>query len=264
MARKSAAKPAAPAADAPTPPFDAPSAAEFAEMRRQLGALTSQLATVSHAYSDLKAATGGITLLAPEETPVYELTAPWYSPDDVYYPAGTQVEDITGSIIPNENMVPLNEAAELRMEEYLARLPHQGTPPMEYIIEAAMQLRPREGDDPRLLAAYHGEVLKHAMVLKAKSEGRIAPEPGDRPRLPLRMPTRQSDAPIMSNTRIRQGDRFDADYRARFMPGTTRSARPAVTRQHQAAPAAAERVAPVLGTVPSHPLGNVGPGVQAH
>ncbi len=237
----------------------APTAEEFADLRHQLAAL-------SNAYSELKQATGGLTLLPPEETPVYELTQPWFSPDDVYYPAGTQVEDITGSIVPNEFMIPLNAAAEARLTEYLSVLPHQGTPSMEYIIEAAMTLRPREGDDPRLAAQYHGEVLKRAMELKYKAEGRLAREPGDRPRLPIRLPTKPGQVPIMPNTRIRQvvaEDRFDG-YRGRFMPGMgpLQNARPSATRMRQPAPSAAERVAPVLGTVSSHPLGNVGPGVQ--
>lgn len=266
MTRKS--KPAAkPAAAAPPHASTnaqqaAPTAEDFAEMRRQLAAVSGQLAGVSAAYTELKQATGGVTLLPPDETPVYELTQPWFSPDDVYYPAGAQVEDITGEICPNEFMIPLNEAAEIRMTEYLQRLPMQGTPSMDHIIEAAMTLRPRDGDDPRLAAAYHGEVLKRAMELKYRAEGRLPPEPGDRPRLPVRMPVRQGAAPIMPNTNIREGDRFGNDYRGRFMPGQTRGARPSATRMRQAAPSAAERTAPVLGTVPSQPLGTVQAGAR--
>jgi hypothetical protein len=255
MARSRAAE--APRMEAPAPAAQAATAEDVAALRRQLADLTD-------AYSGLKAATGGLTILQPDETPVYELTQPWYSPDDVYYPAGTQVEDVTGSIVPNEFMVPLNEAAEDRMTEYLQRLPTQGTPNLEFIIQAAMELRPREGDDPRLAAEYNARVLERAMMLKFKAEGRLAPEPGDRPRLPVRMPVRQGETPIMPNTNIRQGDRFGGDYRSRFMPGQTRGQRPAATRMRQVAPSAAERVAPVLGTVASQPLGNVGPGVQAY
>lgn len=234
----------------------APTIEEFAALRQEL-------AVLSAAYGDLKAATGGVTILAPEETPVYELTQPWFSPDDVYYPAGTQVEDITGSIVPNEFMIPLNAAAEARIEEYLTRLPTYGTPSIEHIIEAAMRLRPREGDDPALAAQYHGRVLEEAMRLKFKAEGRLAPEAGDRPRVALKMPTREGDAPIMPNTHIRQGDRFGQDYRSRFMPGTTRStSRGPATRARQPALSAAERVAPVLGSVPSQPLGTVPPGTR--
>jgi hypothetical protein len=239
-----------------------PASDEIAALRRELAAMSGQLATVSEAYSELKAATGGITLLAPEDTPVYELTQPWYSPDDVYYPAGAQVEDITGEITPNEFMIPLNEAAEARMAEYLQRLPTQGTPSLDHIIQAAMELRPREGDDPRLAAEYHGRVLERAMHLKFKAEGRLPLEAGDRPRAPVRMPARQGAAPIMPNTHIREGDRFGADYRGRFMPGQTRGQRPTATRMRQAAASAAERAAPVLGTVASQPLGTVPAGAR--
>lgn len=256
------------APDAPaTPSADTISAEEARALRRQL----SQTTALAHALGEqielMRSAPVPGELLPPEEAPAYELTAPWYSPDDVYYPAGTRVEDLTGEIVPNEHMVPLNAAAEDRMVTYLTRLPTQGTPNLDHIIQAAMELRPREGEDPRLVADYHGRVLQRAMELKFKQEGKLAPEPGDRPRLPAKLPTRPGHVPIMPNTHIREGlapgDRFGAEYRGRFMPGARAGARPTSTRMRSPAPSAAERAAPVLGTVASQPLGTVGPGTQA-
>lgn len=259
------------AAPAATKVLDNPD--DIRMLREQLAAMNARLAETARvaesATAELalfKQTTGGVMFLPPEEVPAYELTQPWYSPDDVYYPAGTMVEDITGQITPNEHMIPLNAAAEDRMVAYLQKLPAQGTPNFDHIIQAAMEMRPREGDDPRIAAEYHGRVLQRAMELKYKAEGRLAREPGDRPRVPVKLPTKPGQVPIMPNTRIRQvvaEDRYGHDYRGRFMPGARENTRPASTRMRAPAPSAAERIAPVLGTVASQPLGNVGPGVQA-
>jgi|SRR5579862_1116542 len=233
----------------------------------EIRALRAELARRNHHIAALEQATGGLTVLEPEERPVYEMLEPWFSPDCVYYPTGAQVEDITGTIVPNEHMVPLNAAAEARMMEYLSALPDSGTLPRDLLIEAAMQIRPREGDDPRLVAEYHGRVVERAMELKYMREGRIKPGPGEKPpvRMPVRLPTKPGHVPVMANVRIRevhQEDRFGG-YRDRFMPGTLPQRPANVTRQRAPAQSAAEKSAPVMGTVASQPLGNVGPGVTA-
>ncbi len=246
------AKPRASARPAPMPetPYTdvrGPTAQEFAELRHQLVALTGK-------YNELKQATGGVTLLPPEEVPIYEIgEGGYYSPDDVLYPAGVQIEDITGSIIPNEQMIPLNEAAERRMAAYLQSLPRGGnTPSHELIIEAAAMVLPAfnaAGRDPlEARTELHSAILEQAMRLRMKQTGML---PGDdSPRIPLRMPQRQGPVPMMSNTRIRQTDAGD-----RFIPGPAPARGPAHTRVRSQGLAPAQKAAPPMGTVQNQTIG---------
>ena len=226
-----------------------PSAADFAAMR-------VQLATLTHNYNELKAATGGVTLLAPEEVPIYEIgEGGYYSADDVMYPAGIQIEDVTGAIIPNEGMIPLNAPAERRMEAYLRSLPKGGhTPSHELIIEAAAMVLPSydaAGRDPlEAKTALHSAILDQAMRLRMKQQGML---PGnDAPRLAVR-PQRSGPAPMMSNTRIRQGDVFDRGHLAG--PGSAPARGPIQTRVRAVPLAPAQKSAPPMGTVQNQTIG---------
>ena len=242
-------------------------------LREEMAVMSRQLAEAAHLAESATAELGALrqhTLapLPPDETPVYELIQPWFSPDCVYYPAGTQVEDITGTITPNEHMVPLNAAAETRMLDYLSTLPDSGALSTEHIVQAAMEMRPREGDDPRLVAEYHGRVLQRAMEIRFEREGKLAPRPGERPapRMPLRLPTRPGTVPVMGHTRIRNvepDERLSDAYRGRFAPGAPLARPAAATRQRSAPVSAAQREAPVYGGPSSSNIGSVGPGVQA-
>ncbi len=210
-------------------PEPGPSAREFAELRQQLLALTGK-------YNELKQATGGVTLLAPEEVPVYEIgPGGYYSPDDVLYPPGVQIEDITGSIIPNEDMIPLNDAAERRMAAYLASLPRTGSGPVkaELWIEATAAVLPTfngAGMSPvERDAELHRLVLAQVQRIRAHEMGLT-----DAPmRLPVRAP-RSGPVPLMSNSRIRG---------------------PQYTRQRAPALAAAQKAAPHMGTVQNQTIG---------
>lgn len=223
-----------------------PSAAEFAEMRRALVALTGR-------YNELKEATGGVTLLAPEEVPIYEIgEGGYYSADDVLYPAGIQIEDITGSIIPNEQMIPLNAAAERRMSAYLQSLPRGGgATNHELLLEAAMMIAhtfDAKGRDP--VAAkleFNKLVLDQASRLQMKAAGML---PGEgEPRLAVR-PQRTGAVPMMSNTRIRAGDQFGV---GQFAAPLARG--PVQTRVRAQPLAAAQKAAPPMGTVQNQTLG---------
>jgi hypothetical protein len=130
----------------------------------------------------------------------------------------------------------------------------------ELIIQASYELRNVEFATPK---QRNEAVLKRAMELKYRSEGRLMPLDA-RDHIPIKLPQRNDGAPIMPNVRVHQvvaEDRFDG-YRDRFMPGMRRGQRPTATRMRAAAPSAAERPAPVLGTVQSQPIGRVGPGVH--
>ena len=235
--------------DRAEPAAAGPTAEDFAALRRQLGALT-------HQYNELKSATGGVTLLAPEEVPIYEIgEGGYYSPDDVLYPPGVQIEDITGSIIPNEQMIPLNDAAERRMAAYLKSLPAGGqTPSHELIIEAAAMVLPAynaSGRDPlEAKAELQRQILDQAVRLRMKQNGML---PGNAdPRLQVRSPHRVGPVPLMSNTRIRQTD-FDGGRGV--LPGPAPTRGPLQTRVRNAAVAPASKAAPPMGTVQNQTIG---------
>lgn len=227
-----------------------PSAREFAELRQQLVALTGQ-------YNELKQATGGVTLLSPEEVPIYEIgEGGYYSPDDVLYPAGVQIEDITGSIIPNEQMIPLNAPAERRMAAYLAhldKLAPGATNNSEMFLEAAMMVahtfdaRGRNPVEAKL--EFNKLVLDEMGRLQMKQRGML---PDNTPRLPV-MPQRQGPVPMMSNTRIRNADGNGLFPDRVGMPAPQRG--PLHTRVRAAAVDPANKAAPPMGTIQNQTLG---------
>lgn len=227
------------------PEVPGPSAAEFAEMRRALIALTGQ-------YNELKEATGGVTLLAPEEVPIYEIgEGGYYSADDVLYPAGIQIEDITGSIIPNEQMIPLNAAAERRMSAYLHSLPRHGASAVsaELWIEATAAVLPTfngSGMSPMDRdAELHRLVLAQVSKIRAKEMGLsdVAAH------LPVR-PQRAGPVPMMSNTRIRAGDQFGVGQIAAPL-----ARGPVQTRVRAQPLAPAQKAAPPMGSVANQTIG---------
>jgi len=179
----------------------------------------------------------------PEE-PFYECIEPFYSADDVYYPAGARFVDVTGEMVPNEQMIPLNAAAEERMSEYLASLPHaQRTPTLENLVQAAMKVRPREGDDPKLMAEFQSRMLREAIELQHGVSAEHLSPASPRP-----VPRSRANVPMMPNTRIVGGE-------------PSRGARPGATRFMQEPVAAANKTTRAMGTVQSNPLGTEQAGV---
>lgn len=177
----------------------------------------------------------------PTTNPVYEILEPgFYSSDDVYYPVGAQVEDLLGTMIPNECMVPMNAAARERSEAYIASLPEgRRTPNLGTIVETAMKMRPREGDDPNRMADFAGRLLAEAFRADYGADpsgGRSAPQ----------MPVKRDGVPLMPNTRIGKGGSPQA-------PGSTRVARLPLPPGLKTTRA--------MGTVQSNPLGTEMSGV---
>lgn len=225
------------------------SAAEFAELRSQFAALAGK-------YDELKQATGGVTLLPADEVPIYEIgEGSYYSPDDAFYPPGVQIEDITGSIVPNEQMIPLNEPAERRMSAYLTQLQRFGTSTAnnhEMFLEAAMMvahtfdakgMNPVDGK-----LEFNRRVLDEISRLQMKQRGML---PDNTPRLAV-MPQRHGPVPMMSNTRIRDAD-ANGLYDRVGAPAPQRG--PVHTRVARGPVAAANKAVPAMGTVNNQTLG---------
>ena len=180
---------------------EAGKAAAEAEIR----AKDAEIAARDDQVADLAAAAGPMPL--PEhEQPVFEIAGPgsFFSNDCVLYPPGSIIRDIYGDLPLNTEMIPCNEPAKLRLDEYLSTLPGEGQVSTELILESAFELRPKEGEDPIALAAFQAKALELALIKKFKAEGRIPPGPGERVRPDRPQPVRYSaDIPIMTNTRIR-------------------------------------------------------------
>ena len=201
--------------------------------------LRHQLALAEQRNAQLEQIANAGAPLPPEHQTAYEiLSEGYYSPDDVLYPIGSQFIDITGAIIPNEHMIPLNAPAEKRMTEWLNSLPTQDkTPPIEHIIAAATQLRNFEGDQKEFQKAMLDLALNNAFH---GQDRKIAPKP-------VTMPARPGNVPLMSNTRIM---------------GQAPSRTAHATSLHREAIAPADKSTPVVGSR-ADLLGGVSRGVIA-
>jgi hypothetical protein len=226
----------------------------------RIAALEAALEGMAAKFGALTQATGGVTILPPEEMPIFEVgPGGYYSADDQLFPEGTQIEDVTGRMGLNENLIPLNEPAEDRIIRYVSALPKQGTPMHEYIIEAAARVLPTlsgTADTPEARAEINGKILEVASQLSLKARG-LMPDDGS-PRIPVRAPQRAGHTPIMPNTRIRH-DQSPLSHLAAPLPQRA----PQVTRVRQGAAAAASKHTPPMGTVANKTLGTVGDGVQS-
>lgn len=171
------------------------SAEDFAELMAQVKQMGQQLALVSQRNQELEAAaTGGI--LPMEDQPVYEIiNSPqgFFSADCVFYPEGAQFVDLTGSIIPNETFLPLNRAAEIKMDQWLQSLPSQTrTPPIDHILEAAMQLRDHSGDRQ----SFFTDIMHKALDLAKQNGAKVSISD------PITRPVKMSNVPLMTNSRF--------------------------------------------------------------
>lgn len=221
--------------------------AQLSAMQAQMRALTEKLAQSEAARSAAEqqmATMTGPAMLAPGEAPVYELASPYFSPDDVFYPEGAQFEDITGRIIPNEAMIPMNEPARKRVAEWINSQPGKArTPPLELIMQAAMELRPKEGAAEMPVSDFMQAVMARAI------ERHYGPNATEDMRKAPTMPRRADpNVPLMSNTRI--NNQVGA------------GARTPATRLRQAPIAPANKAAPPTGGVSTN-LGSGAPGVIA-
>lgn len=220
----------------------------------EVAALRMQVARLTEAFEQATA--------QPEDDdpyPLYEVAGPgtFISRDNVQYPPGMIFRDKTGMMIPNQEMVPLNAAAERNMAAYLATLPDHGAlspkEKDELIPQAGYELR---NETFASQADYHAAVMERALAIKHKRDGRL-PDP-------LRMPTRPDpNVPLMSNVRIQQtriDDRAALGHPGRLFSG---GARPtpwpagSETEVYRGPVPAANKTTPVFGNVQSQPLGTL-------
>ena len=198
---------------------------QFAELMAQVKAMGQQLAAVSRRNEELEAAaTGGI--LPEEDQPAYEvINSPqgFFSPDCVFYPEGARFVDLTGSLIPNETFLPLNRAAEQRLLDWEQSLPSQTrTPPIDLILEAAMQLRDHTGDRQ----SFFTDIMKKSLDLASAAGARVQVSN------PITRGVKQTDVPLMTNSRFNGQDRARSATMTRYRgegAGPADKAEPAMT-----------------------------------
>lgn len=200
----------------------------LAEAMAAIAELRKELTVVVQRNQELEAATTG-SVLPMEDQPVYEIVnaAGYFSPDCVFYPEGVQFVDLTGTIIPNEAMLPLNLAAEERMNAWLNSLPSATrTPPLENILQAAMEMRDFEGDRTSFFTA----VLERA-ISGAKQHGK---------RLdisqPITRPVKHTDIPLMTHGRFNGRDLARPPQATRYRgqgPSPADRQQPATTNQRE-------------------------------
>ena len=204
--------------------------ASLERVQEQMTLLSKRLLAVEAENLELR---GSIVSESDDSTaPKYMVLAGgYYSPDDVLYPEGSIFEDLTGRITPNEQMEPMNAAAERKMREYLHRLPLVGrTPTVDLIMEAAMQLRPKDGDEAMTNAEFQGMVLQRALELKYQKEGVVPPK--DIQMTERSLPKQMGNVPVMANTRV---------------SGSSSFKQPSQTKLRQAPVAPADKAQPVDG-----------------
>ena len=171
---------------------------DFGDLRAQVAEMGKQLALVVQRNKELEAAAVG-SVLPVEDRPVYEIvnSPGYFSPDCIYYPEGVQFIDLTGTITPCEAFLPLNRAAEERMDEWLRSLPSQTrTPPIDSIMEAAMTLRGIDGGDSMNRADYFTSVMHKALELAQQAGQRVEISQ------PITRPVKMDGVPLMTNSRI--------------------------------------------------------------
>lgn len=170
---------------------------QFKALMAQVNSMGQQLAVISQRNQELEEAakfaeTGGV--LPEEEQPTYEVLNPQgFNAPDQFYPEGTRFTDIYGCLLPNDQFLPLNRAAEERMDAYLKSLPGQvRTPPLDFVLEAAHQLRNMEGTQ----AEFYLATAQQALELASKHGAKI--QISD----PITRPVKLSNIPLMTNSRI--------------------------------------------------------------
>lgn len=86
-------------------------------------------------------------------------------------------EHFTSELTPSHAWLPLNHAAQVRMDEWVASLPADGKGiSQELITQAAYQMRPREGEPEIPHQQWWAAVLKLASAM-AGGNGRVIPKP---------------------------------------------------------------------------------------
>jgi hypothetical protein len=175
------------------------SAAEFRAMQRQIRDMQKNFAVVVARNKELEVeATGGV--LPESDQPIYELAAPWFSPDDVYYYEGMIVTDVRGDIIPNEFMIPRNEPAQQRYDAYMNGLPAPGRQPtISEMIDATARVMRDMGQGAsgnEVQAAVFAALLSKGMDTKRGERNAAFTAP--------QRAVDRNNVPLMANTNITQ------------------------------------------------------------
>lgn len=140
------------------------------------------------------------------KAPLYKLLGPIQA-DDTYYEAG---EIISTSMCPNEAMEPMNRAAGDNVEKWYLSLPANGNVRTEDYMAAAMEMRPKVGDQEISHDEWIAAVRQRALTIRAKAEGRPVED-----LMPARITKPSGDIPPMPNVQINSGQAMQAPRRGR-------------------------------------------------
>jgi hypothetical protein len=103
-------------------------------------------------------------------------------------------EEIIFDGCPNDSLEPLNAAAEERMLAWKRSLPDGGKTKFEDMVQAAWEMRPKEGIPELAQADFYAAVIKRATEMRISREGGPAP-----PTPFFTVPKNNANAPPMAN-----------------------------------------------------------------
>lgn len=176
---------------------------ELARARREIADLRNQN---TQNAARIEAMTP-VKILPRDDQPFYEIVnEPFYSPEGILYAVGARFRDLTGTIIPSDSFLPLNEAAHKRVMDWRMTLPEEDdTPSTDSILEAALEVSPLDDAGNRLAEAeYKAAVVKQAILRRNEKKG-VKREPDD-VALPNAIRAGQQ-IPMMTNVRKSAGER---------------------------------------------------------
>ena len=163
--------------------------AENAELKQRLSDMEAKF----------EALMNGVTTPAPVDTgprPQYRLIKPFYGPNDHFYDPDEGDEVIEWTGVPNDSMEAINEPAIKRMRAWKETLPGGGPIPLDILMEAAMAMRPKHGEDDTPLADFAGNVMRQAIKLRNMREGRDVPVDQ------ITLPHKEENVPVMGGGRF--------------------------------------------------------------
>lgn len=176
------------------------------------------------------------------DEPAYRVINNGVYMDDTLWLEG---EEIIFDGTPNDSLEPMNAAAEMKMRQWKMNLPDSGKTKFEDMVQAAWEMRPREGMPELAMADFYGAVVKRAMELRIKREGGGNEEVA---KPFFTMPKHNANVPPMSNMSFGEAARP-------VVPGPRKD--PSVQHMPQAQQTRARKLPPVMGNL--RPTGAQGP-----
>lgn len=188
-------------------------------MSNELDDLRAKLKQLERENAKLKSLPAPLQPLPLDEQPEYEVVNGLvFTADLQQMPPGIKFRDIYGTMIPSEATLPLNEPAKRRYAEWQRTLPAEGDIPMlDHMLEAAVAMRNSDLAGPDFQKA----LLARAIDIKHGGSTQ-------RPRVAL-APHRPTDAPLMTNVRIKGREPAAATQSVQIMPSAP-SAAPQTSR----------------------------------